>query len=418
MNNFGIDVIETKLKSGLKTILLKTPGYKSKCAYMVAPIGSRIHPLRIDGVDIPTGIAHFLEHRLFDTKYGDAFELLSRIGCDSNAFTTYDFTCYYFNCTENLLEGIQILFEMTTNLSFGSEQVENEKSIIVQEKKMKRDHPSSRLSEGLLENLFVNDGLNTEIIGNEKDINSTTLEHLKLVFESFYNVNELTLIVVGDLDNKFISKLNRLKINNQVYDHKVEFKKIEEPKEVNIDYRHTSMDIPVPMVNVGAKLPLSIREKFKMNLTEFNALLLITESLLFSDSGKLCKSLREKEVTQTSVLGGFINCKDYAIMTIETSTKNPNPFIKEIKWFFNNMEKYISKDIFERTKKYLLGVSISNLSLPDSVGMSYIFDYGISSNLFERMNAFTSIKYKDVLKLINEMKLVIPSVHVISKKGI
>ena len=91
MNNYGIDYEEIKLKSGLKTILLRTPGYKSNTACIVAPIGGRICPLTIDGVEIPTGIAHFLEHRLFDTIKGDAFQLLSEIGCDSNAYTTFDY---------------------------------------------------------------------------------------------------------------------------------------------------------------------------------------------------------------------------------------------------------------------------------------------------------------------------------------
>ena len=417
MNNYGIDYEEVKLKSGLKTILLRTPGYKSNTACIVAPIGGRICPLTIDGVEIPTGIAHFLEHRLFDTIKGDAFQLLSEIGCDSNAYTTFDYTCYYFSCTKNLLKGIQILFDMTTNLQFKEEQVENEKNIIIQEMKMKYDDPHNRLSSGLLNNLFVFDNINKDIVGDEKDIKRTTLNHLKLVFESFYNVNQLTLIIAGDLPKNIVSKLNKLKINNKQYNHNIEFGQRKETSQISRDYKHTSMDVPIPLNIIGVKIPLALKDKFKMTNSEFLALLGITENVLFTDSAKLCKEIRENKGSESPVFGGFIICKDYAVFTIETITKNSNRFIKQVKDILKNLEKYVSKEIFERQKKFILGMAISTLTVPENVCMDFVSDYAISSNLFERLSAITSIKYKDVLKLINEIKLGIPSVHVISKKG-
>ncbi|MGM9858672.1 MAG: M16 family metallopeptidase [Bacilli bacterium] len=417
MNNYGIGVEEVKLKSGLKTILLRTPGYKSNCACIIAPVGGRICPLTIDDVEIPTGIAHFLEHRLFDTIKGDAFQLLSEVGCDSNAYTTFDYTCYYFSCTKNMLKGIQVLFDMTTNLQFKEEQVENEKKIIIQEMKMKYDEPNNRLSSGLLDNLFVFDNIKKDIVGDEKDIKRTTLNHLKLVFESFYNVNQLTLIVAGDLPKNFVSKLNKLKINDTQYNHKIVFGERKETSQISRDYKHTNMDVPIPLNTLGIKIPLTLKDKFKMTNSEFLALLSITENVLFTDSARLCKEIRENKGSDSPVYGGFILCKDYAIFSIESITKNSSRFIKQLKEIIKNLEKYVSKDIFERQKKHILGMAISTLTVPENVCMEFAGEYAISSNLFERLNAITSIKYKDVLKLIGEIKLGTPSVHIISKKG-
>ena len=177
------------------------------------------------------------------------------------------------------------------------------------------------------------------------------------------------------------------------------------------------MDVPIPLNSIGVKIPLDLKDKFKMTNSEFLALLGITENVLFTDSAKLCKEIRENKGSESPVFGGFIICKDYAVFTIETITKNSNRFIKQVKDILKNLEKYVSKEIFERQKKFILGMAISTLTVPENVCMDFVSDYAISSNLFERLSAITSIKYKDVLKLINEIKLGLPSVHVISKKG-
>ena len=112
---------------------------------------------------------------------------------------------------------------------------------------MKYDDPHNRLSSGLLNNLFVFDNINKDIVGDEKDIKRTTLNHLKLVFESFYNVNQLTLIIAGDLPKNIVSKLNKLKINNKQYNHNIEFGQRKETSQISRDYKHTSMDVPIPL---------------------------------------------------------------------------------------------------------------------------------------------------------------------------
>lgn len=177
-------------------------GFLKKYALLGVPYGSVDIEFEWKGENrkVPTGIAHFLEHLLFEQEEGNAFTLFPSLGADSNAYTSHTQTAYLFSCTENFYESLGLLLKFSHLAYFTEEMVAKEKGVISEEIDMGEDSAGWRVFDQLLKALFVHHPLREEIAGTKESIYEITPQHLHLIHQAFYRPSGMALIVVGDLD--------------------------------------------------------------------------------------------------------------------------------------------------------------------------------------------------------------------------
>ncbi|AEF26305.1 protease [Streptococcus parauberis KCTC 11537] len=202
-NKFDEEIHYSRLKNGLDIFIIPKSGFKEKTAMLTVDFGSidKKFTERNRLWDNPEGIAHFLEHKLFEDDLGqDASLKFTELGSDVNAFTTFDKTSYYFSTSENFVESLILLQDLVMSSSFTEDSVNKEKKIIGQEIDMYADDADYQAYIGILQNLFADTSLADDIAGSKGSINQITPKILKRNYSYFYKPNNMSLIIVGDVD--------------------------------------------------------------------------------------------------------------------------------------------------------------------------------------------------------------------------
>ena len=204
----GETVLRETLSNGLRVCVVRKPGYRKRYAFYATHYGGMDMKFRLDGTihDTPAGIAHYLEHKMFDTEDGNAMQLLSRNGADPNAFTANTMTAYYFDCTEHFAENLRVLLSFVSVPWFTQESVDKERGIIEQEIRMTEDTPGWRIYKNLLGCLYHTNPARVPIAGSVESIQEITPDTLYACHRAFYAPSNMILCVVGDLDPEEVLK--------------------------------------------------------------------------------------------------------------------------------------------------------------------------------------------------------------------
>ena len=206
----GESLYREVLSNGLTVMVLPRPGFSRKLAYLVTDFGSIHTDFTLDGREIhaPAGIAHFLEHKMFDLPGNrDVSAELASLGAGTNAFTSYDMTAYYISCTENFEAALNLLMEFVFTPYFTDESVAKEMGIIDQEIGMNEDAPDSKVFENLMENMYRSHPVRVPILGTSETIRQITPELLNDCHRAFYTPGNMILCVVGDVDPEQVKAL-------------------------------------------------------------------------------------------------------------------------------------------------------------------------------------------------------------------
>ena len=207
----GETVLTETLPNGLRVAIVPKPGYRKRYAFFTTRYGGMDMKFKLDGVwhDTPAGIAHYLEHKMFDTEDGNALLELSMNGAEPNAFTANSMTAYYFDCTEHFEDNLRRLLSFVTVPWFTEESVEKERGIIAQEIRMTEDSPSWRLYKDLLGCLYRNSPVSTAIAGTVESIQLITPQLLYDCHKAFYAPSNMALCVVGSVDAEKVVSIAR-----------------------------------------------------------------------------------------------------------------------------------------------------------------------------------------------------------------
>ena len=199
----GLDqqVYRQTLPNGLTALVVPRPGFTRKIAYFVTDYGAIHTQFTLDGARhrSPDGVAHYLEHKLFDLPGRDVSEEFAAMGAGVNAFTSYDVTAYYFTCTEHFDKCLELLLEFVSTPYFTEESVQKEQGIISQEIGMNEDNPDSRIFEMLMEAMYENHPIRVPILGTRQTIGRITPRVLEDCHKAFYRPGNMLLCVVGDV---------------------------------------------------------------------------------------------------------------------------------------------------------------------------------------------------------------------------
>ncbi|MBQ7714189.1 MAG: insulinase family protein [Oscillospiraceae bacterium] len=207
----GETVLSETLPNGLRVCVVPKPGYRKRYAFFATRYGGMDMRFRLRGVwqDTPAGIAHYLEHKMFDTEDGNALQTLAQNGAEPNAFTANSMTAYYFDCTERFEENLRILLSFVSVPYFTQESVDKERGIIAQEIRMTEDSPDWRVYKNLLACLYATNPARVPIAGTVESIQDITPETLYACHKAFYAPSNMLLCVIGDVDADAVLSLAR-----------------------------------------------------------------------------------------------------------------------------------------------------------------------------------------------------------------
>lgn len=395
-------VYKCKLENGMNVVLLYKKGFLQKDAYIITEFGhfDSVRKIEINGkkVSIPDGSAHFLEHRLFYVNGKDASDLFNDLGATCNAYTTYEKTAYYFSTISNFYECLSVLLDMMRDFSSTDEQIENEKSIIIQEANMNKEEPASCLNKKIYENSYANHPIRKDIIGTYDSIMQTNKEQLKAIFDTFYDPSNLTLVVCGDIDHNELERFLSSRLLKRKNENKIKKLKINEPSNVIKQYDEISLKtINTPRLAMLYKLktPLSLKEKDKMYFS-YNFLI----EYLFASSGKLSEKWLKEGIVTTLIDYSISSNIDLDNIIFYNITNDVDKVINAIKKVFDKSFDFsMTNEALENLKKSHYGATLRSYESVGELCSYYVYDLFTSYNdFFEEIEEVKKITLEDIKK--------------------
>lgn len=381
-----------KHPSGLDIYVYPKKGYNSKYAIFGTKFGSMDNTFKLKHQEsytvVPDGIAHYLEHKLFAGKEGDAFELFAKTGASANAYTSFSKTAYLFSCTENFEESLNILLDFVQSPYFTKENVEKERGIIAQEIKMYQDSPDWKVFINLLNALYKNHPVKIDTAGSVESISKITPEILYECYNTFYNLHNMTLCLVGDIDYEKIFSFVDKKLKYSMPLEIDRFYPIE-PHEIVTDFISESFDIQSSIFNLGFKENIGTNSYISTEQSVYTDILL---HYLCSPSCEMYRELLDKNLINTSSFTSeHLEGIGHSAVVFSGESSNPKEVAEIIRKYVNKFKSTgIDSKSFERAKKAVYGKSMSVFnSVSDIANVLLSFSFS-GKGFFEYMDILNS----------------------------
>lgn len=402
--NLGETIYEYTHKSGLKAFLVKKPGYNKKTAMFGTNYGSMDNVFKVAGsnedIHVPDGIAHFLEHKLFEQKDGNMLEKFSRLGSSPNAYTSFQQTVYYYSCTDLFEENFSMLLDYVQNPWLTDENVEKEKGIIGQEIRMYQDDAGWRVFFNLLDCLYINNPVKLEIAGTIESIANINKELLYHCYNTFYTPSNMVVTVAGDCEPEtvfaIVDKMIKFKDNA-----KVEKKYPDEPNEINKEYIEQKLAVSMPLFNMGIKDNVAATG---YDLLKRRTALTVASQCLAGRSSKLFSELYSQGLINQSFSAEASINANYSYLAWGGQSIDPKKTCDIISRHLKEMgNNGIQKNVFERIKKSHKGSFIRSLNSMDSIARHIMDSHFNKYNFFDRVRVYEELDLDYVNQLIGEV---------------
>ncbi len=375
-----------KHPSGLDIYVHPKHNYNSAYAIIGTDFGSINNRFKLSDEKnytvVPDGIAHYLEHKLFESQEGDAFKLFAKTGASANAYTSFEKTAYLFSCTQNFDKSLEILMNFVQSPYFTEENVEKERGIIAQEIKMYEDSPEWKILINLLKALYKSHPINVDIAGTVESISKITPELLYKCYNAFYNFSNMALCIAGKVDPDRVFEV----VNKNIkfaQPSEVETFFPEEPAEIVQNSIKEQFDIKSSMFNFGFKEHVSPLYRQTVRDLIYTDIIM---GCIASGTSPMYQELMEKELINVSSFSNeYLNGPGYASIIFSGESKNPEKAAEIIKKHIEKAKSEgINKKTFERIKKSVYGAFLSmfnsvkalaNLSLECALSGNKIFEY-------------------------------------------
>ena len=356
-----------QLENGLEVCVVPRPGFSRKLAYFVTDFGAIHTDFRLEGrkIHTPAGIAHFLEHKMFDLPGDrDVSAELAALGAVTNAFTSHDMTAYYIGCTENFEPALKLLLEFVSTPYFTEESVRKEIGIIDQEIGMDLDSPDSTCFKNLMTSLYKEHLIRVDVLGTSESIREITAELLYDCHRAFYTPGNMMLCVVGDVDPERVAEIATEILGREKRPVGEKLRPWQEDMEILRSDVEEQMEVAMPMFHLGFKSEPTglgeeaIRQEIVADLAA---------EALFGESSELYLQLYEEGLIDSSFGGGFETIDGMA-MLLCSGDSDDAPAVRER--ILNQAEKIvregIPESIFRRMKRSAFGRRVRDLDSFDS----------------------------------------------------
>lgn len=414
----GESYFEIDHPSGLKILVYPKKNYAATYAVFGTRYGSIDTEFRLNGEEkftcVPEGIAHFLEHKLFESEDLDAFERYAKTGASANAYTSFDKTCYLFSCTGKFQESLEILLDFVTHPYFTEKTVQKEQGIIGQEIQMCRDEAGWEALFSLLRAMYKTHPVRIDIAGTVESIAEITPELLYKCYETFYNFSNMVLCVAGNVTpDEVLSVADRLLKPQKPI--RIERKFHREPREVAESYTEETLSVAFPIFSLGFKEAVETPER---SLRE----ILISDIILEAVAGKTSafySELLEAGLINTSFESEYFCGYGYAAWIFTGESPDGREVQKRISARIRALQETgISKADFERIRKKLYGRSIMQFNDIDGIANAMVSAYFCKEGLFDETEILQSLTLDEVnARLRTALQTDCASLSVIKPEG-
>lgn len=393
-----------QLKNGLDVYILPKKGFSKTFVTFTTKYGSidrTFLPIgETEPITVPDGIAHFLEHKMFEKEDGDVFQKFSEVGAQANAFTSFTRTAYLFSATDHIYKSTETLLNFVQEPYFTEETVNKEKGIIGQEITMYDDQPDWRLYFGAIENMYHNHPVKIDIAGTIESIDGITAEHLYTCYNTFYHPSNMLLFVIGAVDPVEMMAFIEDNQNKKTFQEPTDLKRLfdEEPTNVAETERVLHMDVQKPKVYVGLKakqVDLSGVEMLKHELA-----VQIGVECLFGRASSFYTDVYENGLIDESYGYDFSLENGYGFALIGSDSDQPEQLtalIKEKLAEAGQGNLFTTEDV-ERIKRKKIGFFLRALNSIEFIANQFTRYKFNDMNLFDVVPMLETITVEDIEK--------------------
>lgn len=350
---------------------------------------------------VPEGIAHFLEHKLFESEDGDAFVRFAKTGASANAFTSFESTAYFFSCTENLYDSLEILLDFVQSPYFTQETIDKEQGIIGQEIKMYDDDPQWRVMTNYLRAMYHAHPIRLDIAGTVESIAQIKPEHLYRCYHTFYNLHNMVLVLVGSFEyDQVLEVCNRTLRPSQPVSVQCVFE--EEPECVVSQRVEDRLSVALPLFQFGYKEPFGHQPRTEHDLAAMEVLL----EILASDCSPLYLELLEQGLINESSFGfEYFEGTGYATVLFSGESKNPEKVVQKITEEIARLqEQGLSKEEFDRAKSSIYGSNVSLFNSTAEIANCLLSFHLKNRELFTYLDALADLTMDDVAQKLSVLQ--------------
>ncbi len=392
--------IKAELPNGLQVFIMEKPHFSSNYAIFGTKYGSIDTKFSKNGgeeICVPAGIAHYLEHKLFESEDGDAFSKYAKTGASANAFTSFDRTCYLFSCSDNFYENLDILLKFVQSPYFTPETVQKEQGIIGQEIRMYDDNPGWCVMFNLLKAMYHNHPVKIDIAGTVESITQIDAPLLYKCYETFYNPSNMFICLVGNFDTDTALK----QIKKSIIEHEsVEITRgeFDEPEGIVQAYAEQKLAVNTPMFCFGYKQKIASPYRRLKSKVCVNLLL----EIICGDASPLYARLMNEGLINDDFDSEYFTGNGYAAVIFEGESKDPKRVAELIKQEIARLRvEGIDKKLFSAVKCGMYGGLVRRFNSVEALCMQLcecaISEYG----LFDELKQLKAVSYHDVLKRLD-----------------
>ena len=392
-----------KLENGMTVIIIPKNTTKKKYVIWGVNFGSIDNHFKVDGEEIyiPDGVAHFLEHKMFEQENGkNSLDTLMALGIDANAYTTSDHTAYLFECTDHFYEGLDELMNYVQNPYFTNENVEKEKGIIAQEIWMYDDDPGWQLYMGILDCLYKNNPIKVDIAGTVESISKITPEVLYKCYNTFYALDNMTLVICGDFEpEKLLEEVKKRLTKNKTYE-KIERIYPEKEKTINKKYVEKNMNVSMPIFAIGIKDV----SKMDSEIVKKHIAIEILLNVIIGKSSDLYKKMYNQGLLLEEPSIDYEFSEEYAHIVISGQSNDSEEVYKMFKEEIENYKNNeLNIDHFERIKKKIYGDYVVEYNSVSEIARMFLTDHMKKISSFDYIEQYKVITKEYVEQVLKEI---------------
>ena len=395
---FNESYVEEVLDNGLHVVIWKKPQFKKSNFVFATPFGGR-DSKQVDENGVvhtyPHGVAHFLEHKMFEKEGLDVMEEFSSMGANVNAFTSYNETAYYFSTTNDPVKPLHLLLDFVQELTISKESVEKEKGIIIQELEMYKQMSDSRLFSESFESIFVDHPLKNDIGGTADSVNAITYDILHECYHLNYHPSKMILVGVTAQDPEML--LNEIKKNQsaKTFDkvHQANRVLYNEPKAVAKTDQAIQMDISTNKVADIYKFD-GIKDSVEANKVDWCLTILL--DMTFTSLSKNYQTWLDEEIINDSFGFGVEIGPDYGALIFTNETDKTDAFFDMIHNQMKSMDSF-DDTLLDQLKRRYFGSNINSLNSFEAISVGFMRMYFSKIDFFESLEIIESITKEDLI---------------------
>ena len=399
-----------KLENGLTIMIMPKHETSKKYIMWATNYGSLdnkfIAPGESSETEVPEGIAHYLEHKMFEQKNGtNSLDTLTALGVEANAYTTTNHTAYLFECTNNFYPALDELMDYVQNPYFTDENVEKEKGIISQEIMMYNDYPEWEVYMNAIRCMYKENPIKIDVAGTVESIKQINKELLYKCYNTFYNLNNMAMCVVGDFEpDKLLKEIKKRIIKKDKNNGPIERIIPKEPNQIVKKEIEKTMEVSQPLFVIGIKDVEFNKIQEEEELIKKHIAIEILLNMLLGKSSNVYKTLYEQGLIMAEPYLEYEFEKTYAHIAITGKSSNPKKVLDLLQKEIERIKQEgLEDEHFNRIKNMIYGAYIKEYNNVSEIARMFVSDYFKGINSFNYLEFFNEVSIEYAQRVLEDV---------------